>query len=474
MKRKRTVKWINAGLLLCLCLSVAAGCKNKAVDYDMEGVSESSESSRKVNGNSEEGLKQFADAIEDEPYWQEKLTEVELADGSTGLWGVEHAEISIPDAEQMYVVEVEERYFDEAEKERIAGQLFGEEVYYYDTAHLPRKDLEERQSRYQEEYDAASKTSEEGEQLEKKLAECEEAMKTAGDAYIPVDEYDVDEYLGKRGGIFYELSFEDDKTIRFSHGRVSNVKETYGRGRSISLVPKDIYQICSEEVSGAENLNYGVWDPEADYENKCRLSEEEALELAQSFVGDLDLDYSVYAGSSPLHWFEGTSFMHLADGYVFYFDAGIENLSFVQYGTQDNYYLDADKGEKTEELHYSLNARMEIYVNEKGIIGMKAENPIKVMHVSEGVKLLSLKNIEEIIKDHIVRGDGIPSFDQTELKLIYFRVRDKENQGYYSYIPTWRFARGAFMDEKMNAEVIDNVTLINAIDGSVIDFFDEV
>lgn len=483
MKRRRLVKWVNAGLLLCLGMSVLSGCKNNTVDYDVDGVTESGESAGKVYGDGEAGLKQFAQEIAANPLWQE-AGKVTLSDGNEYWWEVD-AQISIPDARQMYVADAEESFFDESEKERIAAGLFGKAVYYYDTAHLPKKDLTERQSRYQKEYDSAFKTSEKKEQLAEQLSECEEAMKTAGDVYTPVEKYDVEEYLGEREGIFYELSFEEEETVRFSHGRVSDVGDTYGRGRSATLAPKDIYQVCPQEVREVENLFYSVEDMDISLENQCGISEEEAQNLAQSFVENLEADYSVCVESRPLYWYNGASYAnqelnYVADGYVFYYDAGIEDVSFVQYGTQEEFYLrvDTDKKRerKSEELPYSMKARIEIYVNEKGIIGMKAENPVKIMHVTNGVKLLPLETVKGIIREYVkLDWDwSLTWFEPNELKLIYFRVRDEENPRHYCYLPVWRFAYGTSHDERGNAEIIDSMLLFNAIDGSAIDFFDEI
>ena len=54
------------------------------------------------------------------------------------------------------------------------------------------------------------------------------------------------------------------------------------------------------------------------------------------------------------------------------------------------------------------------------------------------------------------------------LELIYFRIKDKENEGCYSYIPAWRLSGG-----NDYPQYFENPLLINAIDGSVIDFYDE-
>ena len=439
MKRKTVTKWVNAGLVLCLCMSILAGCKNKAVDYDMDGVTEGS--TRRENEGSETGLKQFAD----ESRWSEEWT-AEGSDGEKYQCEVD-VNISVPDAEQMYVIEVEEASLDETERERIADKLFG-----------------------------AGKNKD-GE----------------------------NEYSGKYEGISYELGFGVDATEAFGAylkyvGNLFRYPDTRdferSRMKNVFFVPKDIYQVCPSEVRdvaglyykagdmGDDGLHFKAGNMGASLENQCGLSEEEAQSLAQSFVENLEMEYPVYAGFRPLHWFKGTSFSnqdlnYMADGYVFFYDAGIDNLSFVEYGTMGTYALYNDDISKSMEERYSLRSRMEIYVNENGIIGMRAYNPINIRYVSKEVKLLPLKTVKGIIKEYsnqnkLLTSKEYPVVD--ELELIYFRVRDKKNSGYYSYIPTWRLSDVGGRDDKLNASLIftDTLIFINAMDGSVIDLYEEI
>lgn len=120
---------------------------------------------------------------------------------------------------------------------------------------------------------------------------------------------------------------------------------------------------------------------------------------------------------------------------------------------------------------------------------MRAYNPIETLTISKGVDLLPLDAIKGIIMEQVSGQferfrfkftDGAEKFDrikQTEyefvdlmdkMELIYFRVRNKADRGYYSYIPVWRLSGIHYASGK-----IENQVLINAIDGSVIDFYDE-
>ena len=126
-----------------------------------------------------------------------------------------------------------------------------------------------------------------------------------------------------------------------------------------------------------------------------------------------------------------------------------------------------------------MKARMEVYVNENGVIGMKAQNPIEITGILDKTELLPLEAIQGIVKEQLAGDVSMFRFESkkaitfNEAALVYFRVRDKENAGYYSYVPTWRLAFVKYHDADGYATWINEQILINAIDGSVIDFYDE-
>ena len=120
-------------------------------------------------------------------------------------------------------------------------------------------------------------------------------------------------------------------------------------------------------------------------------------------------------------------------------------------------------------------------MNDKGVIGMRAYHPIETVSVSEGVDLLPLDDVKGIIKDQLVNHfadfrfkveklDGEKYIQFEHLELIYFRVRNRENEGYYSYIPAWRLFSDALASSR---NFFEDPLLINAIDGSAIDFYEE-
>ncbi len=475
MRRKLMIKTVSMAAAFLVVNVFFAGCSERTVDYSMEDVTENTE-----RGNGKRGLEQFADASA----WEDEWTAVNTK-GNTVTLQVK-ADVILPDAKKVSVVEVKESEMDAAFKQRVAKSVFGGgSIYYYDTDHLPKEELIKRREEAQMIYDeyAKDKTIEDPQILEsmewtlESIKHYDELLENARETYMPAEDFEVNEYLGERGGELYELSFVD----------AEGNEETAG-WKMFSLERKDFSQYVerSDNEFGIVNVKSIPCHPYQGYNiinNQCKLSEEEAREMADRFVEEMGADYSVYAYSVPLVWgatYEAAQEAGKGDGYVFYYDAGIDDVSFVMPGIANNYQNYYEKKKETEPERYSMEARMAVYVNADGILYMNAQSPIEFTGVSEDVELLALDDIRGIIKEAVTDHFGDFRFIYTsrdwlvtfnEMELIYFRVRDKENEGHYSYVPTWRLGD---VSEYGNTKNIRNAVLINAIDGSVIDFYDEV
>lgn len=117
---------------------------------------------------------------------------------------------------------------------------------------------------------------------------------------------------------------------------------------------------------------------------------------------------------------------------------------------------------------YDLDDTMTVDVTDSGLIGITMCYPITVEEITEQVELLPVSVVQGIMRQEIVehtdryidngRGGSI-AFNA--LELIYFRVKDGDTAGAYSYVPTWRLSR-------RSEQGYDHPVLVNAIDGSVI------
>lgn len=191
---------------------------------------------------------------------------------------------------------------------------------------------------------------------------------------------------------------------------------------------------------------------------------EDARELAEQLLNDLGYPLMVPTLSEDLYWhgngYEGETI--ILDGYVFTYQLGIGNVFFQ--GVLDDDVLDyqADEGEEL----YSCRSEVRIWVTDKGIVKVNIYNPVEIVSTTEHVELLALENIEGVLRNEIKeRPDeyGIKHLVKankfTVLELNYMRMKDLEQDGFYSYVPVWCLR---------NLSVSDAKLYINAIDGSMV------
>lgn len=331
------------------------------------------------------------------------------------------AQVLVPDVKEMYVVEVTVPKFDVAFKERAVKIIFG------------------------------------GEDVS-----CDD---------------ETDEYTGKMDGITYTLRFDE----HFGE------EGYYTDSQWFSLQAKNFEEICPEEYEGyVHHMEHpymfnDVYMEAA--ENECKLSLQEAEKIARNFLEEFGLEYPVLAYTKPLIWGDETLDSRTcnkwpANGYVFTYNYGVENVSFTDLGySYVNLVMEEGKIPR-----YSMYASATVYVTDKGVIFMVADNPVETVSISDSVELLPLDTIKEIMKEEMTNRYGDFRFifkwaanelEFTHMELIYFRVNDKENPERYSYVPAWRLSEQIGQYGQWNSE-IRNPVIINAIDGSVISIFDEI
>lgn len=415
--RYKRMRMLAIGVAATLSMTLLCACgKEQNIDYTIEGMTETEQPQ---NDGGKSGLSQF-----DGEVWEENWTvrtgetewEGQTVDVVTNI--VVDAEIVVPKAEQMSVIEVKEPEFDEEYKETIAERIFESDDFYYENG-----------------------------------------------------------YIGSYAGREYRLSFVEEPGDEVF---IRSIKQIF-------MAPTNLYEVCPDKYKNVEDLICSAWMLGNYVENQCQISEADALKEAEEFVEKLGLNYSVVSTTRPLVWGVPPEVISITDGldsedwgidgYVFSFDLGVDGISFVDYGMEEDYADFWSKTERKEEVQYSMQARLQVYVTDKGVIQMVANNPVEIIGVSEGVELLPLDTVKGIIKEALKEQWEAFRFDDVEkyydgMELIYFRVRDKENPGKYSYVPTWRLG-SVTRDTIQHLISIKDPVLINAIDGSVIDFYNE-
>ena len=495
--RNRKVKTV---LMVFLTATLLSGCGDRPVDYSLDDT-EVTESTQR---ESVSGLAQLTDAKKWDAAWN-----ATTGSGNTINFQV-NAKIKVPDVDSMYVIEVKAPEEGEAYTEQVVKAVFGDgEVFYYDDVRLPRELLREKIKNYedsiaanqafvdnnqntgvQEYYDDIKRTIQEDQE---KLSACREALKTATEDYTPVSAYDSDAYRGIIDGTAYILRVEwsaadmasgivypngDGSIAMISQPITDDTALNEQETVTISLSPEDIYQVCPEEVSGLPDLCVFDADAAVDETNECALTVEEADQLVKAALENMGFSNPVKSEIHALCWAgdmkdseDGDSGFqtYRTDGYSMQYVLGMDELSLTGFGAEAQ-YSEYDKSS----LLYSMAAYAEVFVTDRGVITMHVHNPIEVTSMTEDVKLLPLEKIQKIICDELENDpEQFPFAGQAtvffhSMELIYFRVRDDSREGYYSYIPAWRLC-----EKKQSGETYENVVVVNAIDGSIIDLAEE-
>lgn len=473
MKKQVWMRTLCIGLTVTLCMGLLSGCgKEKEIDYHVDGVTENSQAE---SGDGKTALAQFTG----ETIWEDNWLLEESEDATIEL--TVDAQIVLPNVEEMNVVEVTVPEFDADFKEHVTETLFGGNVVYYnDVEHLPKKELEILYDDYKRRYDEAISESDR-DYLATYMTYYEKLLETAGDTYTPADSYDVNGYIGEKDGITYKLYFSD---IYGGEDWAFNIQY-------FEFYAANFEEVCPEEYEGyAHYMMHPFMDVDRYTnvgENECKLSVEEAENVAREMLEELGLEYPVLACAKPLMWGDGTlSAENIyngwpANGYVLQFEYGVDDISFTGFGSDGQYSVgySSDTYEMGEQQPYSTAAYAYVYVTDKGIINLSVNNPVETTNISESVELLPLDTIKGIMKDNADKPfealDSSYSLKETytHMELIYFRVRDKENPMNYSYIPAWRLSE-QLGTPVMNNWQIRNSLIINAIDGTWIDVFDEI
>lgn len=487
MRKRKHTYLVRVSLFWALSMANLSGCnEEKKVDYTIKETIEGQAESESLEVGKTD-LNQFAGEAD----WKESLMvkigetewEGQLVDSMMEI-KIE-APIIVPQVEEMSVIEVEEMEFDAEWRGTIAENIFEEgQIFYWDVSHLPKKDLRERQKLLARDEEMLLSADSylfygEGDEILTRYANLQDTVdniEAAPDTYTPVEKYTVNEYIGTYEGRMYYLTFAEIAGNRW---------DDYRRMRQIVFMVRDLNEVCPEKFQEQESLVCSPWMRGDWIDNQCKISEEEALEKAEKFAEQLGLDYSVYSYSRPLLWGrpgdavteENADGDWGIDGYVFYFDLGVDDLSFVEYGAEEDYWCFGQNTDKN--ALYSMKSQLEIYVTDLGVIRMVANNPMEITGVSEGVELLPLDIVKNIMQGTMNEEWDVLSLTDNygviadNMELIYFRVSDKENSGKYSYVPAWRLAN-VTRDRALHRTTIRIPVVINAIDGSFINIHEEM
>lgn len=419
---------------IIICLILLSGCSNKKIDYEIDG---SEGTGIKLSGDS--SVEQFQDI----PRWNESIT-VEKSDGQTVPILI-NASITLPEVEEMAVVEIRQIEFDASDKEQFLKSVFGDSQIFYT--------------------DAVDFTG-------------------MSEDYALITDYEADYYKGNMDGGTYCLAFDTNNIFKeLESESLERLNELefylldrndmyfYGGGNTIYLYAADESIRPQGIASGAvyrqvfpdiRNPFSQISDGEKNASNMCTLTEEEARVRVESFLDQIGFPDVVYMDCKDAYWqeyelndnvYERENVLTVKDGYIFTYKQEWE--SFL-----------SDKKIQVTKINISIN--------DAGILRLLIVNPFDMISITEKVDLLSFESIKEIMKNELAEHaddyyywlptdeDVTQNYHTVELR--YYCMEDPSHRKKFSYIPVWELSH--FESDIANV-------VVNAIDGSILGAMDE-
>lgn len=190
---------------------------------------------------------------------------------------------------------------------------------------------------------------------------------------------------------------------------------------------------------------------------------------AGNFLSKLGMQDLVERGECECSWIgfnidseKENDYQTAAWGYIYSYATGIDGITFKD-GFDMDTYLSGYEAIDSDIDDVTLPDSTLLTVTDDGIIDVQMEYPVNVTQIYKDVELISLKNIEQIIKAEITENpdkyDTAATFNK--LQLSYLKIRSDSEQGEYSYVPAWVLSRMVDSNEQ-------NAIFVNAIDGTII------
>lgn len=415
------------------------GCAGKKVDYGNE--SESKET---------KNMSALAD-IKADSGWKENFT-IQTGNGEKTVYI--NANIVVPDFDNMSVVEVENVKIDADYKKRFLDLYFGgNEYYYHDPDHYTVDELNEVIEDWQKTQDETH-----SEWLEQRLAEYRDKLETAKTTYTMAEDLENCEvFAGYKGDVFCEVEFEAHKVHAYAWYQSGT---DYGPP---SLRNED-YDTITQTFQD-EDLKDKVDETSNEGSKSATLAKKEA----GNFLSKLGMQDQVERGECECGWIgfnnseEGNDYQTATWGYIYSYATGIDGITFKD-GLDRDTYLSVYETNDSDTDDVTLPDSTLLTVTDDGIIDVQLEYPVNVTQIYKDVELISLKNIEQIIKAEITENpdkyDTASSFNK--LQLSYLKIRSDSEPGKYSYVPAWALSRMVDYSSERNA------IFVNVIDGTII------
>lgn len=484
-------------ILMCLLLFSCVGCGKRNVDnHSSDPVSESSV-------QSENGGISNPKEIDTEQIWQTEF-DVESEKGNVGHVKI-YADILVPDTDTLSVATVKEIAFDKEFKKNLAEKLY-ENGTVYESETLTKKEIAEKieieNELIQEMQDEMTNLSNgesgldaesaedflelygnEIENSRKYINDLTDMLENAPEEHLPATDYSEDSYTGELDGVRYNLEFFNSREMAepdAEPGLMGEIKQISG-SRDFWFEPESLGAFVPEELQGMEGVLYDSEEPFSG-KNQCSLLEEDAVKSGEQFLSRLGFsDLSLFSVRPVTFRNSNAPEQFVTDGWSLTFCRKINGAATDP--NLNGYIVKTKRGD--EEFIYTSEAGSYVTLefNDRGILYFRYSNPMEQTAVTEEIEILPLETVENIMED-ILKNDTDSVLNRPEsynaytlsfnyMSLIYFRMRNREVPGEYSYVPVWELTNTP-VDPTGSAGSDSDWLLINAISGERIDLVYEL
>lgn len=461
-KLKKAVVVAAAGIMLMQ--TTFTGCGKKDVDYNVNG--NQSQSSSDEKGISSEG------GIAGKLGIPESCNET-IDVGNSGIESIviNDTEIQIPDTDKMNVEHFTAKAVDNEEKKRIAETLFEKDkgIYLFDEEKQTKSDIEEQIGIYKSMIEEAQENGNDAwaTYLESEVKGLESQLAAAPDTYPEAGNYEGELFLGVKNDMDYLLGVVD----------CQDNSDVPGLGTYVYFGPK-LEFLTLRPYEGASFAYCSEYDDMGNgvSANTSKMTKEEAEEIAEAFISDIGIKGIIKTETTDLIWeylsADGMVLATESDGYVVRYSRAVSNTTTYTAGFDNVDNLQTDNGYIEPPVE-----KYSIYVYDGKIITANwTQIATEADSVEENVELLSYEQMIEKANTEIPKyfekySTRYKNIEFNDLRLTYYVVSDGEN--HYKYIPVWVFAAYTELQNSDGASRPEQLVIMNAMDGSVIDILED-
>ena len=449
MKKKNLIRLCAYIAGMSLLAGTFTACGDKTVDYVVDGET--------ANSSSDDETLALKYGIPEQ-------CEKTLDTGDSGLTeiSINDAEVTYPSTSGMDIVYYTKSDIANEKKQEIAENIFdtSEGIYEIDLENRTKSDIQQDIDYYEKMVQIYTENgmSDMAEEYQADLNSYNEAMENAPDEYQAAGDYSGSYYMGSIDGRKYTLNFSSDG-IYFDPWDID-----YKSRDDLENVAGYVYG--SSEYISSDEIN--------ELTNLCSYTESEAQSIAEDFMVDVGIDDMILTETNELCWeynnlITSQSELTELDGYVFTFARAVSNspvatksLSNVDNLTTEDGYVDI----YAEECKIAVDSNGILYA--WWTVYMKATGKTE-----ENAELLSFDAMLEIANESVADyyTEYPTSYSEIEfnnVELSYY-LSETEEDGIFKYVPAWIFTEYEEDDEYSNANYPNQMVVIDATDGSVID-----